>query len=339
MRLLLAFALVCMTAGVAGAAQWSAGGAPVKGITSIGGQSDLLEGGETFGSAIVVGSLPFHDTGATCDNSDDINLVTCGYGYYSPDVVYVYTAGSSGTIDITTCGLAGYDTMLGVFNAGLAEIACNDDYCGFQSTILGVPVTAGSPVYIVVDGYAGGCGSYDIVISGGAGPCVITCPGGAELEGEPVCHDDYYDSYNGGCNSVGWQDICPQNGNHAVLCGESGTYYYFGLSYRDTDWFRVYGTGGTMTATLEGDFNTQLIFIYGTNCASPLYDYTTGVPCSPVSLSRTVGAGVETWIWVGASQFSGIPCGSDYVLTLDGIYCTGTATENATWGNVKSLYR
>jgi hypothetical protein len=337
MRLLLAFALVCMTAGVAGAVSTSAV-APVKGqVTAIPSQPDLREGGEGFGDAFPIASLPFSDAGSTCDNFDDITLLTCGYSYYSPDVVYSYVPAASGTIDISLCG-SGYDTMLGVYNSGLVEVACNDDFCGLQSQLNGVPVTAGSVIYIVVDGYYGSCGSYVISVTEAGGPCDVVCPAGGLIEGEPDCGPDYYDSYNGGCNSVGWQDICPTEGNHADMCGKSGTYTYFGLSYRDTDWFSVIGNGGTMTMTLEGEFATQLIFIYGTDCANPLYDYTTGAPCSPVSLSRTVADGSIVWPWVGPSVFSGVPCSSEYVLSLDGIRCEPTATENTSWGTIKARF-
>lgn len=339
MRLLLAFALVCMTAGVAGAVDTSARYvAPVKGVaTAMPGQPDLREGGEGFGDAFPIAGLPFNDSGYTCDNRDDIVLATCGFSYYSPDVAYSYVAGGEGTIDISLCG-SDYDTMLGVFNSSFVEIACNDDYCGLQSQLTGVPVTAGQLYYIVVDGYYMGCGNYVLSVTGGAGPCELTCPAGSMLEGEPDCYDGYYDAYNGGCNSVGWQEICPTEGSTAVVCGKSGTYSYFGLSYRDTDWFTATGNGGTMTMTLEGEFNTQLIFIYGTDCANPLYDYTTGAPCSPISLSRYVADGSIVWPWVGASQFTGIPCGSDYILTIDGLRCEPTATENSSWGTIKARF-
>lgn len=338
MRLLLAFALVCMTAGVAGAVDTSARFVqPVKGVaTSMPGQPDLREGGENFGSAWPIGGLPFSDAGYTCDNADDITLTTCGYGYYSPDVVYSYVAGTTGTMTVSLCG-SDYDTMVGVFNSSFAEIACNDDYCGLQSQV-DVAVTAGQLYYIVVDGYYGGCGNYALYISQ-AGPCEIVCPSGALIEGEPDCYDGYYDSYNGGCNSVGWQDICPTSGNHADMCGKSGTYYYYGLSYRDTDWFTATGIGGTMTMTLNGGFSDVLIFIYGTDCNNPLYDYTTGNPCQPITLSRYVADGAVVWPWVGPNGFgTGIPCGSDYVLSLDGIKCQGTAVENTSWGTIKARY-
>lgn len=337
MRLLLAFALVCMTAGVAGAVSTSSV-APVKGqATAMPGQPDLREGGESFGSAFPIASLPFSDAGYTCDNADDITLTTCGFSYYSADVVYSYVPASSGTIDISLCG-SDYDTMLGVFNSSFVEVACNDDYCGLQSQLNGVSVTAGSVIYIVIDGYYMGCGNYSLYVSSAGGPCDVVCPSGGQPEGEGPCYDGYYDTYNGGCNSTGWTDVCPDASGRAVVCGLSGTYNYSGLSYRDTDWFRVYGAGGTMTMTLEGEFPVQLIFIYGTSCASPLYDYTTGSPCQAVSLSRTVAAGVEVWPWVGASQFSGVPCSSEYNLTLSGIWCEGTATDQTSWGAIKTRF-
>lgn len=334
MRLLLAFALVCMTAGVAGAVSPTAHqAAPVKVLTSIGG-SDTREGGEGFGDAMLIGALPFYDSGATCDNRDDITLPCAASA--APDVVYRFVAGATGSINVTLCGSA-YDTALGIYNSSLVNLFCNDDFCGLQSEIDGIPVTAGQTYYIVVDGFSTNCGDYVISVTENV-PCALVCPAGGIHEGEPDCYDGYYDTYNGGCNSVGWQEICPTEGTHADMCGKSGTYSYYGLSYRDTDWFTVTAVGGTLTMTLEADFPVVLIYIYGTDCANPLYDYTTANPCQSVSLSRTVAADAIVWPWVGGNQFSGIPCGSNYVLSLDGIKCGATATENTSWGTIKSRY-
>lgn len=334
MRLLLAFALVCMTAGVAGAVSPTAHqAAPVKVITSIGG-SDTREGGEGFGDAMLIPGLPFTDSGATCDNRDDITLPCAASA--APDVVYRYVAGATGSINVIMCGSA-YDTALGIYDASLVNLFCNDDFCGLQSEIDGIPVVAGQTYYIVVDGFSVNCGDYVISVSENT-PCALVCPPGAMLEGEPDCYDGYYDAFNGGCNSVGWEDILPTSGNHADLCGKSGTYSYYGLSYRDTDWFTATGMGANMTMTLNPSFPGVLIFIYGTDCANPLYDFTTTTPCVPVSLSRYVADGSVVWPWVGGNQFSGIPCGSDYILSLDGIKPSGTAVENATWGAIKTRY-
>ena len=191
----------------------------------------------------------------------------------------------------------------------------------------------------MVDGYNSACGSYTISVTEN-GPCDLTWPPGAFPEGEPDCYDGYYDSYDGGCNGSGWIYTCPDS---QTFWGNSGTYLYQGLSYRDTDWYSTWGTGSTMTETCVAEFPLLLVFIYGTSCADPRYDYTVAHACQTVSLSHTVAAGVEAWMWVGPSQFNGIPCGSHYVLSLSGLGpgypCGGEATEPTTWGAVKSLYR
>lgn len=339
MRVLLSLVLVLFVAGVANAAHPSlTSHQPVmhKGYSS-GVTHQVLAGGETFATATPIPGLPYTDSGATCGMANDVTPC-CGYSY-APDAFYSWVSDGS-TINVSLCG-SGYDTVLGIYDGAGNCIACNDDFCGLQSEIDNVATSAGATYYFGVDGYSSACGDYVISITGGS-PCVVTCPAGALLEGEPDCYDGYYDSFDGGCNGAGWLTICPQNGSEAVMCGKSGTYLYQGMSYRDTDWFSVWGTGGTMTETCVADFPLQLIFIYGTNCSSPSYDYTVAGPCQSVSLSRTVASGVEAWMWVGASQFNGVPCGSNYVLSMSGIGAGGpctSATENKTWGTVKGLYR
>ncbi len=125
---------------------------------------DLLEGGEGQADALVIPGLPFADVGATCDNTWDIDF-SCGFtNGQSPDVWYSYYACEDGTINVSLCG-SSYDTEIAVFDAGLAEIACNDDFCGLQSEVAAV-VTAGQLYYIVVSGFFGACGDYVINVTG-----------------------------------------------------------------------------------------------------------------------------------------------------------------------------
>ena len=58
----------------------------------------------------------------------------------------------------------------------------------------------GAPYHVVIDGFGGDAGEYVITVSESE-PCVIECPVGGELEGEPPLVDDYADAFNGGCNS------------------------------------------------------------------------------------------------------------------------------------------
>ena len=126
---------------------------------------DFREGGEGQADAVPIGLLPYSDTGATCDNVWDIDFTTCGFtGGITPDVWYSYEACVDGTITISLCG-SSYDTTIGVFDAGLTEIACNDDFCGLQSEV-NVVVAADQLYYIVVSGFAGGCGDYVMNVTG-----------------------------------------------------------------------------------------------------------------------------------------------------------------------------
>jgi hypothetical protein len=342
MRGLLAVILALCIAGTAGAVNFGNVQIVPDKDTYVGdNMGDGREGGETWASALPIPGLPYTDSGATCDNTDEITLPCAGSA--APEVVYSYTATSTMQINVSLCG-SGYDTALGIYDSAQTNLFCNDDFCGLQSEIDNIPVTAGQTYYIVVDGYSTNCGSYVISVTG-VQPCVVECPTGGLLENEPPCGDNYWDTWNGGCNSQGFQLICPEEGsNSAVMCGKSGTYSYYGSGYRDTDWFKVYAAGGNLTATVNAEFAVQLILFYviDYNCYNYQYNYTSG-PCgTDVSLSYSFGANTESWVWVGPSVFVGVPCESDYNLTVTGIMrgvdCGPVPTQNTSWGAIKNLY-
>jgi hypothetical protein len=186
---------------------------------------------------------------------------------------------------------------------------------------------------------AGAAGRAGIALAGD--PPGPDCPPGALLEGEPDCHDGYYDSFNGGCyRGVGWEEIYPPGQDTAVMCGKSGTYLRDDLPYRDTDWFVTYaGEAGSVRLTLQATFEVVLALIYGTDCATPLYEYVTGVPFESIQLTYPVEPWQEFWVFVGPNTFVDVPCGSDYVLGLEGIWDPIEATEKTTWGAVKQVFR
>jgi hypothetical protein len=57
-----------------------------------------------------------------------------------------------------------------------------------------------------------------------------------------------------------------------------------------------------------------------------------------VTLSCTYAAPAGlNWIFAAPSDFTGVPCGSPYLLTVD---CGGIdATESKTWGQIKGMFR
>lgn len=333
--LALGFAGTVMAANIGTTPDLSGKGIPGDGAV------DGREGGETIETALPIPSLPYTDTGATCDNINNYDEVCPYSGSTSNDVVYKYAPGATVAVDIDLC-YSGYDTKVYVYRAPdyVNPIACNDDfYFGapcyvYSSKIEQLTLAAGETYYIVVDGYGGDCGSYQMDVVPFE-PCVVECPPGALQEGEPPCVDNYYDQYNGGCNSTGWTLVEAQEGGCATMCGLSCTYSYQGLSYRDTDWFTMNAVGGMVTTECVAEFPLQFIFIYGADCNNLLYDLATGGPCQPVQLNRNMSAGVEFWLWVGAQVFSGVP-ESAYAFDVCGIEGGAIPTVETTWGSIKT---
>ena len=90
--------------------------------------------------------------------------------------------------------------------------------------------------------------------------CIPPCPPGATLEGEPVCSDDYEDTYNGGCDSD--PPIFQPLAVGEVVCGETGLYEYQGEFCRDTDWYEIVVTGIVgIEWYVEGEFCQDYVIL------------------------------------------------------------------------------
>ncbi len=318
-----------------------------KGLSDGDGAIGPRTGGETIADATVIPSLPYSDTGATCGYINDYDEVCPYSGSTAPDVVYAFTP--SGTMDPLTVDLCAsqYDTKVYVYAGGVGNlVACNDDagcgYSGWQSRIAGLAVTPGVTYYIVVDGYGTSCGTYDIQVTAPP-PCVVECPPGAQQEGEPPCGDNYVDGHNGGCGGMptAFQPLSPDASGVAEMCGKSCTYLYYGLSYRDTDWYEIRAAGGTVTYQCTAEFPLLILFIYGMNCNNLEYELAQADPCVTASLSYYLAIHQGAWLWVAPTVFSGVP-ESDYLMEVTGLeLCCPppTPVETTTWGRIKNRYR
>lgn len=301
-------------------------------------------GGDTIADAVPIPALPFGDTGNTCGYANDYDEVCPYTGSTSPDVVYSWYSDAYAHVDIDLCA-SSYDTKVYVYENGPNNlIACNDDascgYSGWQSQISALSVVPGQTYYIVVDGYGGTCGEYILEVGFIYGGCPAWyCPPGALEENEPDCYDEYEDQFNGGCNSAGWTEIWAQADGQAVMCGKSGTYSYQGTASRDTDWYTVRGSGGPVTMTGCGTFPLAMFFIWGTDCDNLQYDFATAGVLEEAILTRDVASGVEAWLWMGPSVFSGIPCGSRYLLEVEGIEAPPPVpADERSWGSIKATF-
>ena len=142
------------------------------------------QGGDTDADATVIEALPYLMTGTTVGYNDDYDE-ECPYtGSTSPDVVYSFTSAVDTAIVLSLCSEGNlYDTKLYVYEGAIGtlatlltgEVACNDDFCSHEtqnwlSYLEGVVINANTTYYIVVDGYGGESGDYELEVTGMAPP-------------------------------------------------------------------------------------------------------------------------------------------------------------------------
>ncbi|MFN9787593.1 MAG: hypothetical protein ACK57N_13570 [Planctomycetia bacterium] len=107
-------------------------------------------------------------------------------GLMGTDVWFYYTATTTGTAVVETCGQSANDTVLAAWSAAgvpagscpTTQLACNDDNCGLQSRI-SFPVTNGQSYFISVGSYNGGAGwvgSFSVNVSAPATNDNCTAP-------------------------------------------------------------------------------------------------------------------------------------------------------------------
>jgi hypothetical protein len=311
------------------------------------GTPDFREGGETIGDAFPIPDIPFIDTGNTCDNVHDYDVM-CPYGSWSPDVVYSWVATSDMLLTIDLCSEGNqYDTKVFVYeNSTSTMVGCNDDFCAnswtyYASRIDYVPMTTGNTYYIVVDGYGGDCGNYELSLFEDF-QCPLECPPGALEEGEPELVDNYVDTWNSGCGGLPdpvFQAIGAQEDNCATMCAVSGWYDYYGLDYKDTDWFEVAASGSQIEWTVEAEYDVWQMVILP-DCSNQEILIAEPVPfCLPNTVTFETNLGEVYWLFVAPQEFTGMVNEFDYIMTICGILEGPVLQESATWGCLKALYR
>ncbi|MBN1825369.1 MAG: hypothetical protein JW958_03815 [Candidatus Eisenbacteria bacterium] len=310
--------------------------------------------GDDIGNPYLIPGIPFRDEGNSCSFNDDY-VEYCPWQdpvHMAPDVVYAYTPAGNVIVNASLCE-SQYDTKIYIYENSWTSgspYACNDDACtneytDFASKLEAVPLYSGNTYYFVVDGYGYSCGDYVIDITEWS-ECVIDCPNGALTEDEPVCYDEYVDVSNGGCNSsppVFDPISCAAEPIH--LCGTSGTYivtdpFWGDVDYRDTDWYEItLNETRTITYRATAQFPVLIFLLDGSGGCDDqeILESDSACPCDEAMVSRTLGPGTY-WLWIGPYFYSGVPCGAEYEITIEGLECP-VHTENSSWGKIKSLFR
>ncbi len=140
------------------------------------------------------GAFPYTTVGATTDGP-----MACGGA--GNDIWYRYTASCTGTVTVTTCAAASYDSVLAVYGSacpgtGAASIACNDDACSGTRSSLTFAGSAGAAYLIRVAGYNGATGTGTLTVSCGGpagsqcnwagGGCIADFDGDADFDTDDV---------------------------------------------------------------------------------------------------------------------------------------------------------
>ncbi|NTV03773.1 hypothetical protein HGA89_02485 [bacterium] len=314
------------------------------------------QGGEDILSALAIVGLPYSDSGTTIGYADDYD-VACPYsGSTSPDVVYSYTPMTDLVLTVDLCG-SDYDTKAYIIDDMMNVVGCNDDFyydatCGVYVSLAEGLLTAGTTYYVIIDGYGGDFGNYQLYVTGEE-PCLeVVCPADAVPEGEPTLYDGYVDEYNSGCNgelgnfmTIDWTNdedgVAPYDG-YAWLCGVSGWHLGpLGEEFRDTDWYSVTALNtGMMEVSVESLYPTYLFKLAPTDCALADVELQANPVCgTPGVLSFPVTAGEVVWLWVGPTEFTGPVYEFPYFMTVTNNVFNSVSNEDMNWGQVKSLFK
>lgn len=310
-------------------------------------------GGDTIMDAVVIPGLPYADSGQTTTAADDYDAVCPYEGSESPDVVYAYTPSAGGAISIDLC-VTDYDSKVFVLDAALNVVACNDDFyptddalCGaYTSKIEYLEVQAGTTYYIVVDGYEGDWGSYQLAVAPTTA-FALDCAAGGRVEGEPPLDGSGDDNFNSGCTTGGlyFQTITGGLDGMLEICqvagwNDEGASYYF-----DVDWLEAtVGPGGLFHCEFDADWTVDCrVFAAGTCVFEEQLAYARGGRGTPGVIDLEAAPGIALWLYFApASSNPPIPSTPymyDYVVEVTGLAPAAAANEAMGWGAVKSLYR
>lgn len=266
------------------------------------------QGGDTLLAATIIPDLPYEIAGTTTGYADDYDEI-CPYDTPgSPDVVYRFTPQQDRVIDVDMFGST-YDTKIYIYDDNLALIACNDDYYpDYTSKLEDLALAAGVAYYLVIDGYGGDHGEYQLSIQGDV-PCRVIASCGAWMEDEPPLEDGYIDVYNGGCGSYGVsvsQVPYPDVYYGAEASGTLGWYLApNGDQHRDTDWLQtIYPYEGGFEVEIEAQRPVILFWLSNTDCDTyEIEQYIEADACERRSMWIDGPGGDDLWLVVAPQSF------------------------------------
>lgn len=219
-------------------------------------------------------------SGTTIGSTDDAadGAVTCSTIYNGGQGVWYYFAGNNNLVTLTTCDQADYDTKISVFSGACGSLTCvdgNDDdgSCTGNTSTVSFVANSGTDYYILVHGFGGATGNFDLTIS-----CT-----------PPPSNDDCSSATPVACGDV-------VSGNTVLASGDTSLNDCTDdLSTAPGVWYSFVGTGNGVTFSLcsdNTDFDTKM-GVFSGSCGALVCEATNDDECglaSEVTLCSTVSA-------------------------------------------------
>ncbi len=152
-------------------------------------------------------------------------------------------------------------------------------------------------------------------------PCDISQEAGDQPEGEPLCADNYQDTYNSGCN--GYPEVFQDIACGDTILGTSGVFRRGSGIERDMDWFRVTITERSIiTLSVIAEFDVYLILSdYCPGCDGGLSE-SFGPMCELVQTRALCLPPGSYILAVFPQDWSYLPCGTEYRMWVTCEPCT-----------------
>lgn len=263
--------------------------------------------------AIACGDLIVDSTSAGATSSDAPDV--CGTTQNdAPGLWYVF-AGNGLDVTVTTCGLAGYDTKLGVYEGPCSDLTCisgNDNFCAPQSEVT-FTSTAGKNYYIYVSGGNAETGVFQLSVS-----CAASLVINEMDYAQPgIDSSEFIEIKNTGAVSVNLSaiDLLLVNGTgggaalydtialpavnlapnqYFVVCGNASKVSNCNMDLSATEWLR------------DGSPDAVALSVAGTLIDAVSYNGNTGIP-----YIEGAGVGLEDDSTVANFGISRLPDGAD----------------------------
>lgn len=271
--------------------------------------------GDAFANAIqVTGQTTYNGNTAVC-YTNQVALRP------SVDIVFEYTP-SPGTTSATfaTCG-SNYDTYLYILSSSQATIQSNDDACGLQSTIAGLPVNDNDTYYVVIEGFSSGSNGLVTLNITEVNPC----PAPTNLTSTAVTCTEVDLVWNSGSGSYAYQvEYGPQGfnpGSGTTIISNDTTELISGLSAQTSYDFYVRGFCTADTSGWDGPYNVSTAQAVGPVISATASVTNYGLTSADVFLdaSNTVADSIY-WVY-----------GDTAVLGVSGATATVQYYFNGTW--------